>query len=101
MLLPAEVKLRSKILISAGIRECSGCAGMGIKTGTVTRNYTTRAQYEEEIEYPCNNCGGSGVLPPIPVVIGVDLATGSSKSATMALHSFGRLTPKQKAVWDA
>lgn len=63
-------KLHKKVLESAGIFECPECEGYGRIHGTVTRNYTTRAQYEEDIEYPCMNCEGIGTLPsshPPPV----------------------------------
>lgn len=95
-----EKAFEKKVLESAGIFECEECQGSGRIHGKILRNYTTKAQYEEDIEYKCWKCKGKGTVPLQPVITGVDLATGSSKSATMALNRFGSLTPKQKAVWN-
>lgn len=75
---PAETELHEKVLASAGIFECVDCFGTGRATYKALRNYTTRAQYEEDIEYPCPNCDGIGTLP---------------------VHRF-RLTQPELKVWD-
>lgn len=54
-------KLRKQMLESAGIYECEECNGKGLVTGKVVRNFTTRAEYEEDIERPCINCVGTGI----------------------------------------
>ena len=77
---PAEAELHEKVLISAGIRECTDCNGSGQLHGKVIRNYTTRAQYEEDIEYPCNNCDGTGAIP--------------------MNRFFASLNQRELAVWD-
>jgi len=58
-----QAAFEKKVLESAGIYECEDCQGSGRIHGKVTRNYTTRAQYEEDIEYPCNSCNGTGTIP--------------------------------------
>ena len=85
---PSEVKLHKQVLTSAGIFECEECHGSGRIQGKILRNFTTRAQYEEDIEYKCWKCKGKGILPSFPIVTGVDLATGSSEHATIALQKY-------------